>query len=166
MTACSPVRLLFCAYTAVASVAYAQAPTAIINIHAHVPDACTTNTTDYGTLNFGLHANLTSSIYASSSEGAGSIAVTCTEGLSYSVELDAGQHLTEGNRHLSSKSDQRISYQLFADAQHSDLWSHDTPRDAIGTGLVQQMTIYGHVPRQAIQQPGTYTDNINVTVKW
>jgi spore coat protein U-like protein len=158
--------ITFCAYVALNSVTYAQAPTATIGVRAYVPPACSTSTLDYGVLNFGTHGSLDSLIHVTSTEGAGTIQVTCVEGLSYSIELDRGLNADGEQRYMRSAANEKVRYQLFSNPQLTDLWVPDTPINKVGTGLVQHIPLYGRVPRQTTPSVGAYSDTVSVTVKW
>lgn len=147
-------------------VAHAQAPTATIDVRAYVPPACAASTLDYGVLDFGSHGALNNQIHVTSSVGAGTIRVTCVEGLSYSIELDAGLNVDGSQRYMRSPLGGKIRYQLFRDSQFTIPWDIDTPLNQMGTGVVQQIPLYGRVPPQGTPSAGTYSDTVSVTVEW
>lgn len=166
MSARCCVGFAVCAYAAGVTAVYAQTPTASLGVRAYVPPACATSTLDYGVLDFGSHGSLNNLIYATSAEGAGTIRVTCVEGLSYSIELDAGLYADGEQRYMRSAPAQRVRYQLFSNPQLTDAWQPNVPLYLVGTGLAQQIPLYGRVPEQATPLAGVYRDTISVTVKW
>lgn len=144
----------------------AQAPTATIGLRVTVAPACSASNLAYGVLDFGSHGSLNSQVEASSSVGAGTIQMTCATGLSYSISLDAGLNGVGSQRHMRSAAGATIRYQLFSDAQFQTPWDVGVPYDQTGTGMVQQVPLYGRVPAQATPAAGTYSDTVRVTVEW
>lgn len=155
-----------CVCAALASVAYGQAPTATIGVRANVPPACSATTQDYGVLDFGSHGTLDNFIYVTSSEGAGTIQVTCVEGLSFSIELDDGLNPDGEQRYMRSTANGLVHYQLFSDPQFTQLLAPGTQINLVGTGFVQQLPLYGRVPSQETPLVGVYRDTVSVTVTW
>ena len=162
----SRLRVICCSCVTLGSVAYAQVPTATIGVRANVPSACSASTQDYGVLDFGSHGALDSLIYVTSTEGAGTIQVTCVEGLSFSIELDGGLHPDGEQRYMRSSANGLVRYQLFSDPQFTQLLAPGTQVTLVGTGLVQQLPLYGRVPSQQTPPVGVYRDTISVTVAW
>lgn len=155
-----------CCGAALIGAAHAQTPTATIGVRAYVPPACAASTLDYGVLDFGSHGSLSNQIQMTSTVGAGTIRVTCVQGLSYSIELDDGLNAEGTQRYMRSVSGGRIRYQLFSDSQFSVPWANDTPINQVGTGEVQQIPLYGRVPPQDTPGVGIYRDTVSVTVQW
>lgn len=146
--------------------AYAQTPTATLGVRAYVPPACTASTLDYGVLDFGSHGALDSQIQIGSSVGAGTIQITCVEGLTYTIALDEGQNAEGSQRYMRSAAGGKILYQLFSDSQYNLPWNIDTPLEQLGTGTLQQIPLYGRVPVQTTPAAGSYSDTVGVTVEW
>ncbi|MCD7098971.1 spore coat U domain-containing protein [Stenotrophomonas sp. MMGLT7] len=123
---------------------------------------------DFGTLDFGSYGSLDSAISAASSEGSGSINVTCVAGQSYAILLDGGSSGSTANRQMvaQSGSDARIAYNLFTDPGHAQVWDDSTGVAATGTGSEQVHTVYGLVQAQSTPAAGTYADTVNVTISW
>ena len=144
----------------------AQAPAATIGLRVNIPPVCIASSLDYGVLDFGSHGSLSNAVQASSSLGAGTIQITCASGLSYSVSLDAGLHGNAGQRYMQGSGGDVIAYQLFSDAQLNVLWDSNVPLNRTGTGIPQQIPLYGRVPAQTTPAAGAYRDTVGVTVAW
>lgn len=98
---------------------------------------------------------------------ASNLSVTCTEGGAWSLGLDGGT--TTGDvtdRQMELSPGETLSYQLYRDAAHTQLWG-TVPAlrvDGTGTGAAQSVPLYGLVPAQGLRPIGTYTDRVTVTV--
>lgn len=149
-----------------AALAHAQTPTAILGVRAVIPPACVAGTLDYGVLDFGSHAALDNQIQVASGVGAGTIQVTCVQGLSYTIKLDGGLNADGSQRYMRGPANERILYQLFSDAQFGVPWNIGAVVNQEGSGLMQQIPLYGRVPPQATPAAGVYRDTVSVTVEW
>ncbi|MBN4076702.1 spore coat protein U domain-containing protein [Mariprofundus ferrooxydans] len=99
----------------------------------------------------------------------GSVTTVCT-GLpavtTVQVYMDAGQQLPANfaARKMKSQSGQRLSYNLYTDAAHTQIWGDGTPGTLIQQGL--NLIIYGQMTAGQSPAPGNYTDSVLVTVVW
>jgi spore coat protein U-like protein len=152
--------------TSLASVAQAQAPTATLGVRAYVPAACTASSLDYGVMDFGTHAALDNQIQVASTVGAGTIQITCVEGLSYTIAIDAGSNAEGAQRYLRGANGGRVQYLLYSDAQYTLPWNIDVPLSQQGSGVLQQIPLYGRIAPQATPVAGAYVDTVSVTVEW
>lgn len=62
-----------------------------------------------------------------------------------------------------------VNYNLYREAGRLTNWGNTVGTDTVGgtgTGLIVNSTVYGRVPVQTAQAPGTYTDTITVTVTY
>ncbi|HJT16616.1 MAG TPA: spore coat U domain-containing protein, partial [Thermoanaerobaculia bacterium] len=83
------------------------------------------------------------------------------------IYLDSGRNPVGSTRTLSGTS-QRVSYQLYRDAGHTQAWGGG---DAGGLQFVsegvrkpQQVTLYGRIPPGQEVASGLYTDVVTATV--
>jgi spore coat protein U-like protein len=132
-------------------------------VSATVPPVCTTSAT---TLDFGTQGVLDNDVDTTST-----VAVTCTNGASYSVGLNEGTTsggTTTTRKMVGQTSSATINYEMFTDAARTDNWGNDSTSWATGTGTgsAQALTVYGRMPAQTTPKPDTYRDTVTVTVTY
>ncbi len=128
-----------------------------------VVNQCNINTTniDFGTTTGATIQPLTAT---------GMINAQCTNQDSYSISLNGGGNNNIMNRTMlrSSGSAGPVSYQLYLDSAHTQIWGDGTGGTGVatgtGTGDFKSFTIYGVVTSQAAPQPGNYIDTITATI--
>lgn len=120
--------------------------------------AVTTTNIDFGSQPF-LNANV---------DATGSVSVTCTSSLLYTVGLSNGVSGTGPTNRLMTNSGVSIRYGLYRDSARSQPWGDTSGvmASGTGTGLAQLYTVYGRAPAQATPVPATYSDTVNVTVTY
>ncbi len=136
---------------------------ASFTITATVISSCTIGASP---LNFGSSGVLTTNRDASTT-----LSVQCSNTLPYTVALDGGTapvaaDPTQRKMKLSART---ITYGLYRDSARSLPWGSTTGSTTVsgmGTGLSQNLTVYGRVPAQATPSPGTYSDTIVATVTY
>lgn len=100
------------------------------------------------------------------------IDVTCSNGTTYDIGLDAGTTAgaTVSARQLSHATAGTLNYALYSDSGRSTNWGDTVASDTVagtGDGTAQTNTVYGRVPSGQNAVPiGAYTDTINVTVTY
>ena len=104
------------------------------------------------------------------------ISVTCTNGTTYSVGIEAGANAGPGNpvtgrKMIGGPSSELISYALFSDSGRNNNWGNTFGtgwQTGTGTGSVtpQTYTVYGRVAPQTTPKPGNYADVVQVTVTY
>jgi spore coat protein U-like protein len=101
------------------------------------------------------------------------IQVQCTNTTPYNVGLDAGAGsgatVTTRKMTVTGGGTTTISYSLYSDINHTTVWGTTVGTNTVsqtGNGQSQSFTVYGRVPPQTAQAPGTYTDTINITVTY
>jgi spore coat protein U-like protein len=102
-------------------------------------------------------------------DAAGTITAQCTTLAPYNIGLNAGigTGANVASRLLTSATTTTISYSLFSDAAHLQLWGNTIGTDtvaSVGTGIPQAFTVFGHIPSQVTPTAGIYNDTITVTV--
>jgi spore coat protein U-like protein len=137
--------------TAVGS-AHAQQATTSFQVTANVQSACTVTATDLAFGNYS--ASLGVPVDSTSS-----ITVTCSNGLPYGVSVGANANARTMARTLGGGS---LDYGMFNEAARSTAFAVA----AVGSGLVQNHTVYGRIPANQFVPTGNYTDTVNVTVNY
>jgi len=143
---------------------YAQSQTAQTTflVTARVQAVCEVTSND---LNFGTYNPKASSPHQVSSL----VRATCTPGATYQVGLDAGTSsgATINQRKMVSGSN-TLNYQLYSDSARSVIWGNtqntDTVTPPAGTGLPQDLPVYGSIPPAQPAAVGDYSDTITVRV--
>ncbi|MDR5800302.1 spore coat U domain-containing protein [Caballeronia sp. LZ001] len=117
-------------------------------------------------LNFG-----NSGVIAANIDQTTTLSVTCSNGASYNVGLDAGSvsGSTVPNRLLASTGTPlpTVAYQLYRDAARTLVWGQTVGTDTVsgtGTGAAQTVTVYGRVAPQTTPAAGTYSSVVTATV--
>ena len=101
----------------------------------------------------------------------GSIAVVCTNGISYSVGLDAGagSGATIAVRKLTGSLGGSLNYSLYRDSGRTSNWGSTAGTDTqsgSGNGIVQNLTVYGRIPSGQTPQSGVYSDTVTITLTY
>lgn len=157
------------ALSGVAFVASAATVTSTMGVQIIIQNACDVTTTAPTDLDFGTHGLLDAAVNETT---AGGITVTCTNGASYNIGLDAGANpSTAGdiNTRRMAAGSEFVGYQLYSDAARTSAWGNTISTDTVastGTGAAQSFPVYGQVPAQATPTAGTYTDTVTVTVTY
>jgi spore coat protein U-like protein len=114
-------------------------------------------------LDFGRHGLLKNRIDAASQ-----LAVSCTSGLPFAISLNGGLTNAAPAERKMTNGTHAITYGLFRDSARSQPWGSATGLLAAGTGsgIVQNLTVYGRVPVQTTPPAGTYSDTVVVTVTY
>jgi spore coat protein U-like protein len=107
--------------------------------------------------------------------GSGNFGVTCTNGASYAIALDAGtgtgaslttsRILTGGTTTADT-----LTYNLYTDATYATVWGDGTGSTATvpgtGTGQLQTITVNGEIPAGQYPTAQTYNDTVTITVTY
>ena len=101
----------------------------------------------------------------------GSIAVVCTNGISYSVGLDAGagSGASIAVRKLTGSLGGSLNYGLYRDSGRTSNWGSTIGTDTqagTGDGLLQNLTVYGRIASAQTPLAGVYTDTVTVTLTY
>lgn len=132
------------------------------NVTANVIAACSVSATD---LNFGSYT-------LAELDGQSTITVTCTNGAPYSVALDVGtgSGATFDNRFMTSGAN-TLEYNLYTENTRTTIWGDGTGPSTLsdnhtGSGIAQNLTVYGRVPAGQTSISGAYADIITATVTY
>jgi spore coat protein U-like protein len=96
--------------------------------------------------------------------------VGCSSGTSYHVGLSAGTATgaTVTTRQLQNGT-ALLSYALYSNTGRTTNWGNTAATNWVsgtGTGVVQQLTVYGQLPAGQYVTPGSYTDTITASVTY
>jgi spore coat protein U-like protein len=149
-----------------ASPALAQTATGNLAVSATVTDNCTVTTSPVA---FG-NVDATS---GAATDATGGIAVTCTNGTTWSAAADAGagSGATLASRKMTNGAN-LLNYALYTDSARTTLWGDGAGGttetiDGTGTGAAQAVTVYARVPGSQSSAPsGSYSDTVVVTVTY
>lgn len=114
-------------------------------------------------INFGSHGVLRTAVDAT-----GSISLTCTANLPYTVSLNGGLSNSPPAARRMTRSGAGVTYGLYRDTNRANVWGSAAGQIASGTGngSAQTLTVYGRVPAQNTPAPGLYSDTVVVTVNY
>lgn len=138
-----------------------QNPTQVpFNVTAAVEPACLVSAQP---INFGNHGVLSTAVDAT-----GTISLTCTANLAYSVALNGGLSNSPPASRKMVLGGSSIIYGLYRDAGRTNVWGSTAGQlvTGTGTGTSQNVTVYGRVPAQNTPSPGQYSDTVVVTVSY
>jgi spore coat protein U-like protein len=144
-----------------ATIGSSHATSAAFTVMATNGTNCSVNAS---TLNFGSVGVIRSAVDAT-----GSLTVTCTNSLPYTIALDGGlTGATNPTQRMMSQASQHVTYGLYQDSPRAQPWgdSGGSTVAGTGTGLAQTLTVYGRVPAQNTPSPGTYSDTVVVTISY
>jgi spore coat protein U-like protein len=121
------------------------------------------------TMDFGTTSFLTSNLDATAT-----ISAQCNVSMPYSIGLDNGSNASGSQRRMKQGASNFINYNLYTDSGRTSAWTSTTSTTSCtggagtcitgtGTGSTQTITVYGRVPPQSSQAPGTYTDTVLIT---
>ncbi|MDG4883808.1 spore coat protein U domain-containing protein [Mesorhizobium sp. WSM4884] len=138
------------------------APSPSFTVSATVAPNCLVSTQN---IDFGSTGVLDANVDAT-----GQISVTCTPAAAYSVSLNGGTTSSPPTARKMSKGAETVTYGLYRDAGRTLPWGDSsTPGSTVpgtGSGVAQNLTVYGRVPPQATPSAGVYTDTVVVTVTY
>ncbi|WP_320198834.1 Csu type fimbrial protein [Agrobacterium sp. rho-13.3] len=143
---------------------FAQVATTTFNVQITIEASCLINSA--GLLNFGTNGVLSANVDSTSQ-----IVVQCTTSTPFTLGLSAGtgSSATVANRLMTGPAAATISYSLYRDSGHTQLWGNTVGTDRLagtGTGAAQTFTIYGRVPPQTTPAVGVYTDTVTATLNY
>lgn len=98
------------------------------------------------------------------------VSVTCTNGTTYNVGLDAGtgSGATVAARKMVNGG-ATLTYALYSDSGRATVWGATVGTNTVsgtGSGSAQSLTVYGRVPASQAPSPGSYSDTITATVTY
>jgi spore coat protein U-like protein len=110
--------------------------------------------------------------YSSSQlDSTASVVVTCSNGTSYNVGLDAGagSGASVATRKMTGTAGATLNYALYRDSGRNTIWGTTVGSDTLagtGNGLAQTLNVYGRIGGSQYPGAGAYTDTVVVTVTY
>ena len=112
-------------------------------------------------LNFGQMNDLSRAVTSSTT-----VALSCPLNTSWKVNLDQGMNYDGATRRMRKGADY-IAYELYRDAQYSQLWNNSGASQGTGNNGTQTINIYGKAgPSSTAVPAGEYQDTITVTLTY
>ncbi|MBC3918402.1 spore coat U domain-containing protein [Undibacterium sp. CY18W] len=154
-------QLLPAVFLCMTASSFAATSTGSLSVSSTVLAACSVTG---ASLAFGSYTN-------AQIDNSAAVSVTCTNGTSYNVGLDAGggSGATMASRKMTGSVSGTLSYSLYKDAGRSTVWGNTVGSDTAigtGTGSAQSMSVYGRVPSGQNVDAGVYSDTVTVTLTY
>lgn len=158
----SVALLLVLAMVPVAPLIAQQSASTTFRVSARVNAVCDVTASN---LDFGAY----SAQAASPVLGTSVLRATCTPDTTYQVGLNEGTSpgATVNQRRMASPPAGVLNYQLYSDSARSSIWGNTPGTDTVtgvGTGLAQDLTVFGSIPAAQVVPAGDYADTITVRV--
>lgn len=156
-----PAAIMLSSGLAVVGSANAATTGSTLDVSANIISACTVGTAP---VNFG---NVVSGSGATAS---GSVDVTCSVGVPYTIALDAGGNYLAPDRQIADGLGNFLAYALI-DSVSAGAWGDggttiaDAPVTDTGTGALQNHVVDASLTG-AVVPNGAYSDIVNVTVSY
>jgi spore coat protein U-like protein len=143
------------------NMACAGSSSATFNVTATVLDACNVTATDMA---FGIYDPTVSTDLTATSN----INVNCSLGTAYTISLSNGNFVLGSTRRMALGSF-RMIYLLFRDAASTQVFgstANQLNATGVGIGAAVSTLVYGVIPKAQNVGPGSYSDQITVTVDY
>jgi spore coat protein U-like protein len=140
---------------------HAATATANFNVTALVGTSCSVSAAD---LAFGTYDPTAVTDATTTS----TINVTCSLLTPYTISLNTGTFASGSARRMGSGAS-RLGYEIYRDAAQTGIFGTVAATlgvSGVGTGLAIPTTIYGKIPKNQVVTPGSYADQITVTVDY
>lgn len=134
-----------------------------------------TDSTSFGTLNFGNLSSLVNATNAISGLNAGTIVIQCNGKPNVTLALNSGANMTgsisSGRRLRNSQTGEYLLYQIYQNSSRTLIWGDGSnggaPQIVATNGTLQQVILYAQLFATSTQPTaGTYTDTLLVTVTY
>ena len=130
-----------------------------LNVTSNYENSC--NLISASDLNFGQINDLSQAVTSSTT-----VALSCPLNTSWKVNLDQGMNYDGATRRMRKGADY-IAYELYRDAQYSQLWNNSGASQGTGNNGTQTINIYGKAgPSSTAVPAGEYQDTITVTLTY
>ncbi|NUU03509.1 Csu type fimbrial protein [Herbaspirillum robiniae] len=100
------------------------------------------------------------------------IGVTCSNGTSYTISLDAGTGSganTTARKLATTDGSSTLNYALYQDSARTKTWGNANGTDTlsgVGNGAAQSIPVYGYIPAGQATRAGTYSDVVAITLSY
>jgi len=132
------------------------------SVGATVTSNCSVSATN---INFGTITMLTSN-----KDAQGALSIQCNSSLPYAISLSGGNAAaTDPTKRKMAFGAANVTYGLYKDTGRSQAWGDSAgvnTSSGTGTGVAQNMNVYGRIAPQTTPRPGTYSDSIIATVSY
>lgn len=159
------IIILLAGWIGVPNAARAVDLTAPTQVIARVGGACTLATTD---LDFGtLTASLSGGV--SQTDANGTVSITCTNALAFSVVASVGTNSTGFTRRMQSASNAGVlmNYDIYTTAARTTSYPFfGTTQSYTGDGSPLTITSYGRIPGQTLTGVGAFKDTLTWSVTY
>ena len=161
-----------------AAVSFAATVNGTLGVKAVVGAGCQVNSgsvtsgaINFGDLDFGSINTINSQHVDAQSSGAGngSIMMECSNGTTFTISLDNGQHYAGGIRSMANTTNASIllNYSLYQNVSRTVPWTTSSPLSGTSPGTATTFNVYGRIPGgQSGITSGTYNDTIQVVISW
>ncbi|MGH7067217.1 MAG: Csu type fimbrial protein [Acetobacteraceae bacterium] len=109
-------------------------------------------------------------------DATGSITVSCTAETRATLAFSIGLIATAGagSARVMRSASGRLAYQLYADSARTEIWGDGASGRMVsfaaavpaGRSNVQRFTVYGRIPPRQSVPPGTYQDQVVITLNY
>lgn len=146
--------------------------TAIVGAGCQVNNSnVTSGTVNFGNLDFGSINTIGSQNIDAQTTGSGngSIVMECSNGTTFTITLDNGQHFASGSRAMVNAGNGAVflSYALYQNVARTVAWTTASPLSGTASGAPATFHIYGRIPGgQTGISAGTYNDTVQVVISW
>lgn len=150
----------------------AALPTQTFQVTASIVNGCVisgTNTSLFGTLDFGSHPGVGSRSVSASYVQNSTLNLACTPGTTLSMSIDGGSNYTTTRNLRVTNNSNLVSYTLYSSATHSATSAIPVNQNvALSYSNANTITlpIFGLLQLSGVNRAGTYSDTLRVTLSW
>lgn len=146
--------------------------TAIVGAGCQVNSSnVTAGIVNFGSLDFGSINTIGNQTIDAQTTGAGngSIVMECSNGTTFTIALDNGQHYASSTRSMVNAGNPAVllNYALYQNVARTVPWTNSSPLSGTASGAPATFPVYGRIPPgQTGITAGTYNDTIQVVISW
>lgn len=150
----------------------AALPTQTFQVTASIVNGCVisgTNTSLFGTLDFGSHPGVGSRPVSASYVQNSTLNLACTPGTTLSMSIDGGSNYTSTRNLRVVNNSNLVSYTLYSSATHSPTSAIPVNQNvalSYSNANTIILPIYGLLQLSGVNRAGTYSDTLRVTLSW
>ena len=139
------------------STAIAQDTSSLV-VQANVNGSCTISGNGESVMDFGAFDGI-------ATDATATIGFTCTAESDVLLGLDNGGNQSDGNRFMRNGDLGLMQYGLFQDSDRLIPWGNDLSSGVqVADTTGDEVTVFGRIPTQNVPAPGSYTDNVLITL--
>jgi spore coat protein U-like protein len=139
----------------------AASTTTTFNVTATVQTSCAVSAADLAFGNYDAAS-------ATDTTATSTVTVTCSLLTPYTISMDGGQYASGSTRRLGTGAN-RLTYEVYRDPTMTNVFGTVAATlgvTGVGTGFSAPTIIYGKIPKNQAVVPGSYSDQITVTVDY